>query len=163
MGECITMEFGWEDWQLNTLDDYILGYTIFETQQQLANYLDKNLNSVKIKLSRRKKEIEENKRELTNDEYLIILANRFSKDTNEVAEMLNLSSGFLLEELDGLDCLECKEYLQEGFHKRPILNEEYEIFVKLYSVKKLNKINIAHILNRSAAFIEELIKDYERI
>lgn len=159
----MSMDFGWESWQLQALDDYILGYRHFDTQQVLANFLDKTLNSVKIKLTRRKKEISEEKRTLTPEEYITILSNRFSKSTDEIAAMLSVSPGFLLDQLDELDCLECKEYLIENYASRSVTNDEYELFIKLHSVKNMLKEQIAHILNRSSKVIQEMINEYERI
>jgi DNA-binding MarR family transcriptional regulator len=156
------VDYIWEDWQLETLDNYILGFTNFNTQQHLANYLDKSLNAVKIRLTRRRKELEDQKRQLSKQEYIAFLANRFSMSSKEIAEKLNISHSYLLDELDELDCLECKESLMKGFEDRPISNDEFEIFVRL-NKKGKSKQYIAHFLNRRISFIEELIKDYERI
>jgi hypothetical protein len=156
------MDYVWESWQLDILDSYILGFTNFDNQQQLSDYLEKPINAVKVKLSRRRKELEEKKRQLNNTEYLTFLSNRFSLDSKEMADKLNVSHNYLLDELDELDCLECKESLMNGFEDRIITNDEFELFVKLLT-KKRSKQYIAHFLNRRVSFIEELIKEYERI
>lgn len=156
------MDYVWEDWQKDTIDNYILGFTQFNTQQDLAHYLGKNLNAVKIKLTRRRKELMEEKRTLTQPEYIIFLANRFSLSTEEMADKLNLSNAYLLDELDEIDCLECKDLLMKDFEDRPSTNDEYEIFVKMHK-KKRSPQYMSHILNRRITFIQELIKDYERI
>lgn len=159
----MSSHFGWEDWQLEILDDYILGYSNFETQKELAESLGKNLNSVKIRLSRRKREIDKNMRSLSKDEYLTILSNRFSRSTEDMAKILNLSTNFILDKMDELDCLECKEFLLEGFENRPITNDEYELFIKLHKIKKMSKIQVAHILNRNIKTIKEMALEYETI
>lgn len=159
----MSMDFGWEEWQLQLLDDYILGYAHFDTQQELSRKLGKNLNSVKIKLTRRKKEISEEKRILSMDEYVSVLANRFSKNTEELAIMMKLSPDFLLEQMDELDCLECKEFLMDGYQTREMTNDEYELFVKMYKIKGFSSIKISHILNRPINSIQEMIAEYERV
>lgn len=157
------MDFGWEKWQLQLLDDYISGYAHFTTQQELAKKLGKNINSVKIKLTRRKKEIVEQTRYLSDEEYVVVLANRFTRESKELAEMMKISPDFLLEQLDELDCLECKEFLMIGFQTREMTNDEYELFIKLHKIKGRSAIEIAHILNRPINSVQELIKEYERI
>lgn len=155
-------DFIWEDWQNKTIDSYLLGFTLFETQQDLSKYLGKNINSVKIKLTRRRKELEEEKRKLNSNEYITFLANRFSMSTKDIAAKLHVTEDYLLDELDELDCLECKEYLVNGFQDREMTNDEYELFLKMYKNKKTNQY-IAHFLNRKVTFIQELIKEYECI
>lgn len=161
-------EIGWDESQLALLDDFIFGYTNFETQKELAEYLGKSENAVKIRLSRRRKELERDDikievRKLTVEEYIFILSNRFFKDSRQISELLNLSHSYLLEQLDELDCFECKEYLLENYKTRPISNDEYEIFIKLYKIKQRDKIYIAHTLNRPIGFIEEMIREYEEV
>lgn len=151
---------GWEKWQLELLDEFILGYTDFETQQEFSDYIGKNINSVKIKISRRRKELKYEKRKLTIEEYLIILSNRFDKNTDEVAKLLNVSTNFLLEELDELDSLECKEYLEKDFRNRIATIDEINLLYKLYKKGK-NKFQLAHIFNREISFIENLINECE--
>lgn len=153
-------DFGWLDWQLNFLDDFILGYSTIATQQELADTIGKSLNAVKIKISRRKSDLSiKELRKLTPDEYVKIIANRFDKTTAEVAEMIGVTESYLLEEMDELDALECKEWLCEDFISRPLTFDEVKIFLRLYN-KERNKFAISHILNRPITFIEEMIKVY---
>jgi hypothetical protein len=150
----------WDGWQLNLLDDYILGYAPFDTQEELADEIGKTLNAVKIKLSRRRMQIEEEKRQLTIEEYKLILSNRFDKTTEEVASILNTSRAFLLNEMDELDSLECKEFFEENYKSRIASVDEMRIFIRLYK-KKRNSFQIAHILNRPIEKIQEMINNYE--
>jgi len=151
----------WELWQLDLLDDYILGYSTFSSQEEMAEEIGKSLNAVKIRLSRRKDEIEINKRKLTIEEYKLFLSNRFDKTTVEIASLINASPGYLLHELDEIDCLESCEYLLENFEIREFTEDELKIFLHLYRKRKRNKFQISHILNRPIYFIEELISKYE--
>lgn len=154
---------GWDDWQLDVLDDYILGYSEFETQEELANYIGKSLNALKVRLSRRRKEIEfERERELTREEYIMFLSNRFKYMTEELAILINIPYKFLLYKLDEIDNLECKEFLQENFENREFTNDEYEVFIKLLN-KGRNAFQISQILNRNIKLIERLIREYESI
>lgn len=150
----------WENWQTSLLDNYILGYAIFKNQDELAEAIGKSLNAVKVKLSRRRQEIEEEQRELTIEEYKLFLSNRFDKTTEEIASIINASSSFLLEELDAIDCLECFEYFDEGYIERIPSLDELNIFIRLYK-KGRNAFQIAHILNRPIERIQEMITTYE--
>jgi hypothetical protein len=150
----------WENWQVELLDDFILGYSPYETQEELSDYIGKSLNAVKIKLGRRKDEIQIIERQLNIEEYKIVLANRFDKNTEEVAEIINSSKSFLLHELDEIDCLECSEYLEEGYKERDITNDEYILVKRLYTIKRRNAFQISQIMNRPIGFIKELIKPY---
>lgn len=150
----------WEDWQLKILDDYILNYVFFENQEDLADKIGKPLNAVKIKLYRRRKELEEvEKRELSINEYKLFLSNRFDKTTEDIAKILNVSRNFLLNELDEIDCLECSEYLLENFKNRDIIYDEIIVLCNLIK-KGNNKFQIAHILNRPINIIQELMETY---
>lgn len=151
----------WNKNDLNLLDDFILGYTNIETQQELADILDKPLNAIKIRISRRKKEedfLEKKSKMLNMEEYKIVLSNRFDKTTKEIAEILNVTENFLFSELDEIDCLECSEYLEDDFHSRIMTLEEILLLIKFYKKGK-NIFQIAHILNRPIHFIEEKIKE----
>lgn len=150
----------WEDWQLNLLDDYILGYATFETQEELANEIGKSLNSIKVKLSRRRKQIEEESRQLTIEEYKIFLSNRFDKTIEEIAALLNTSRAFLLNEIDEIDCLECFDSFEEGYRDRTSSVDEMRVFIRLYK-KGRNSFQMAHILNRPIEKIQEMITNYE--
>jgi hypothetical protein len=150
----------WEEWQLNLLDDYILGYAAFNSQEELANEIGKSLNATKVKLSRRRNEVQESERELTFDEYKLFLSNRFDKTTKEIAELINSSELFLLNELDEIDSLESCEHFDEGYLERIPCLDEINIFIRLYR-KGLNSFQIAHILNRHINKIQEMIKNYE--
>lgn len=150
----------WEIWQLNLLDNYILGYTTFKNQEKLAEEIGKSLNAVKVKLSRRRQEIEEEQRELTIEEYKLFLSNRFDKTTEEIASLINASTHFLLEELDEIDSLESHEFFEEGYKERLLTLDELNIFIKLYK-KKRNAFQMAHILNRPIEKIQEMITTYE--
>lgn len=155
------MSDSWADWQLNLLDDYILGYGSFETQEELAIEIGKSLNAVKIKLSRRRQTIEEeSQRELSFDEYKLFLSNRFDKTTKQVAEIINSSTIFLLNELDEIDCLECSEFFDDGYKDRVPSLDELNVFVNLYK-KGRNAFQIAHILNRPIEKITEMIENYD--
>lgn len=162
-------EIGWDHWQIETLDDYIRGYSTFNSQQELADYVGKNLNTLKVKLTRRRQELkdmeneESAKRTFTLEEYITILSNRFTMTTSQLADKLGYSTVMLLDELDEYDNLECKEFLLDGFETRETCNDEYEIFVKLYSTKKMDEIQIAHILNRQIGFVREMIYEYEQV
>jgi hypothetical protein len=48
---------GWSVEQIDLLDSYLKGYTEIKNQEELSNLLGKTLNSVKIRISRRKVEI----------------------------------------------------------------------------------------------------------
>jgi hypothetical protein len=151
----------WADWQLNLLDDYILGYGSFETQEELANEIGKSLNAVKIKLSRRRQIIEEeSQRELSFEEYTLFLSNRFDKTTKEIAELINSSSIFLLNELDEIDSLECSEFFDSNYKDRVPSLDELKIFIRLYE-KGRNAFQIAQILNRPIERVQEMILDYD--
>lgn len=150
----------WEDWQLNLLDDYILGYATFETQEELAHDIGKSLNSIKVKLSRRRKQIEEESRQLTIEEYKIFLSNRFDKTIEEIASLLNTSRAFLLNEIDEIDCLECFDSFEEGYKDRIPSVDEMRVFIRLYK-KGRNSFQMAHILNRPIDKITEMIANYE--
>lgn len=153
------MSTGWSSWQEELLDDYILGYTMFETQEELAEKIGKSLNAVKIKLSRRKLQIEEESRELTFDEYKLFLSNRFDKTTREIAEIIGVTEKYLLEELDEIDSLEACEFLEENFRDRVATFDEINLFIRLYNEEK-NSFQIAHILNRPIERIKEMINNY---
>jgi hypothetical protein len=147
----------WEDWQLEVLDNYLKGIENFENQQELADYIGKELNAVKIKLSRKKKELEGDiRRKITKNEYIIILSNRFSKNTKEISEIIKLPESYIIDELDELDSLECMEFLLINFVNRDLTKDEYDIFKRLYK-RGYHKNRISHILNRNINFIEELI------
>lgn len=150
----------WDDWQEQLLDEYILGYTQFKTQSDLAEAIGKSLNAVKVKLSRRKNQISEETRELTFEEYKLFLSNRFDKTTEEIAKIIGVTEQYLLEELDEIDSLECSEFLEDNFVDRILTIDEISIFLHLYREKK-NSFQIAHILNRPLEMIEERIKLYE--
>ena len=151
----------WEMWQLNLLDEYILGYTSFNSQEELTDEIGKSLNAVKIKLSRRRQTIQqEEERELTFEEYKLVLSNRFDKKTEEVAKLINSSTLFLLNELDEIDSLECCEYFDEGYTDRITSIDEINVFIKLYR-KGRNAFQISHILNRPIQKITEMINTYE--
>jgi hypothetical protein len=150
----------WESWQVELLDDFILGYTSYETQEELSEEIGKSLNAVKIKLGRRKDEVSIIERQLEIEEYKIVLSNRFDKDTKEVSELIGASKNFLLHELDEIDCLECKEFMEEGFKERDITHDEYNLVRRLYTIKKRNTFQIAHIMNRPIDFIKEMVKPY---
>lgn len=152
---------GWKEDDLKLLDDYLLGYTEIETQDELAEKLNKPLNAVKIRISRRRKEkdfLNKKLRMLSIEEYKIVLSNRFDKTTREIAELLGITENFLLNELDEIDCLECFEYLEENFQFRIMSLDEIKIFIKLYKKGK-NKFQIAHILNRPINFVEQKIAE----
>lgn len=154
------MDDKWLDWQLEILDNYILNYEFFDSQKELAEAIGKPLNAVKIRLSRRRKQIKnEEKRMLDINEYKLILSNRFSKTTMEVAELLDVSEEYLLNELDEIDCLECKEYLLEDYKERIASIDEINVFIRLLEQGR-NIFQIAHILNRPINKIEEMVKDY---
>lgn len=150
----------WEDWQLNLLDDYILGYATFDTQEELATEIGKSLNAIKVKLSRRRQQIEEESRQLTIEEYKLFLSNRFDKSTEDIAALLNTSRAFLLNELDELDCLECFECLEEDYLERTPTIDEMKVFIRLYK-KGRNSFQIAHVLNRPIEKVKEMINNYE--
>lgn len=150
----------WADWQQNLLDDYILGYASFNSQEELASEIGKSLNAVKIKLSRRRQDIQESERELTFDEYKLFLSNRFDKTSEEVALIINSSTLFLLNEIDEIDSLECFEFFEEGYKDRVPSLDEINTFIRLYQ-KGRNAFQIAHILNRPIEKIQELILSYE--
>lgn len=153
----------WESWQKSILDDYILGYTPFNSQEELANEIGKPLNAVKIKLSRRRKQVEEEQeRELTFDEYKLFLSNRFDKTTEEIATLINSSTLFLLNELDEIDCLEACEHFEENYIERIVTLDEINVFIRLHK-KHFNSFQIAHILNRPIEKIAEMIATYEGI
>ena len=149
----------WESWQLNLLDEYILGYTSCNSQEELAKEIGKSLNAVKIKLSRRRQSIQEEERELTFDEYKLFLSNRFDKTTEEIASYINSSTLFLLNELDEIDSLEACEWFDEAYKDRVPSLDELNIFVRLYD-KGRNAFQIAHILNRPIEKIQEMILNY---
>lgn len=155
----------WNESEIDILDNYITGYTSLESLKELSEYLNKSESSVRLKISRRRREIGDilEKRKLSQSEYIYFLSNRFYKNIYQISDDLEIPSNFLLEELDSLDCLEAKESLMENYKKRPVSNDEYEIFLKLYVRKKKNKNYISHILNRPISKIEELIKEYESI
>jgi hypothetical protein len=150
----------WESWQLNLLDEYILGYSAFNSQWELAEELGKSLNAVKIKLSRRRQSIQEEERELTFDEYKMFLSNRFDKTTEQIASLINSSTFFLMNELDEIDSLECCEYFEEGYKDRVPSIDEINTFIRLYK-KGRNAFQIAHILNRPIEKVQEMIISYE--
>ena len=109
----------------------ILGYTSFNSQEELSDEIGKSLNAVKVKLSRRRQSVQENERELTFDEYKIFLANRFDKTTEEIAIILNSSTLFLLKELDEIDSLEACEFFEEEYTERIPSLDEINIFIRL--------------------------------
>lgn len=150
----------WEDWQTSLLDDYILGYTSFNSQEELALEIGKSLNAVKVKLSRRRQDVQENERELTFEEYKLFLSNRFDKTTKEIAGLINASYLFLLNELDEIDALEAYEHFEEGYKERISSIDEMNVFIRLYR-KGRNAFQIAHILNRPIERITEMIESYE--
>lgn len=152
----------WDDWQLSLLDDYILGYALFDSQEDLADKIGKSLNAIKVKLSRRRIQIEEERRELTLDEYRLILSNRFDKTTKDVAELIGASENFLLNELDEIDSLECFEFFEEEYKDRILSVDEMTVFIRLFK-KGRNEFQIAHILNRPIERIQEMIGVYEEI
>lgn len=156
------MSQGWEEWQNQLLDEYLLGYTAFETQEQLADEIGKSLNAVKIKLSRRRLQIEEESRELTFEEYKLFLSNRFDKTTKEIADIIGVTESYLLEELDEIDCLEAMEFMEKDYQNRIITLDEIMIFIRLYNEGK-NSFQIAQILNRSIERIQEMIEKHEGI
>lgn len=150
----------WADWQLNLLDDYILGYTSFNSQEDLSDEIGKSLNAVKVKLSRRRQGIQENERELTFEEYKLFLSNRFDKTTEDIAILLETSTLFLLKELDEIDSLECCEFFEEEYINRIPSLDEINVFIRLYK-KGRNAFQIAHILNRPITKIQEMVLSYE--
>ena len=151
----------WENWQENLLDEYILGYTSFNSQEELADEIGKSLNAVKVKLSRRRKSLQdEQERELTFEEYKLFLSNRFDKTTEQVASLINASTIFLQNELDEIDNLECCEFFEEEYKDRVPSLDEINIFIRLYK-KGRNAFQIAHILNRPIDKIQEMILSYE--
>lgn len=154
------MQDTWESWQLNILDNYILGYASFNSQEELADEIGKSLNAVKVKLSRRRSEIQEGQRELTFEEYKLFLSNRFDKTTKEIADLIESSELFLLNELDEIDCLESCEHFDEGYKERIPTLDEINIFIRLHN-KGRNAFQIAHILNRPIERIQEMITNYE--
>lgn len=154
-------QIGWTDYQLELLDDYIMGYSTFENQEALAEAIGKSLNAVKVKLSRRKLDVKQAEiREITPQEYILFLSNRFDKETTEIAKIIGIRTEHLLEELDELDCLECAESLEKGYEKRPLTADEVNTFLRLYNNKKRNAFQIAHILNRPIQYIREMIEVY---
>lgn len=159
LGGKILSEY-WADWQLSLLDDYILGYTTFNSQEDLADEIGKSLNAVKVKLSRRRQNIQDNERELTFDEYKLFLSNRFDKTTEEIANILNSTTLFLLKELDEIDSLECCEFFEEEYTNRIPSLDELNIFIRLYN-KGRNSFQISHILNRPITKVQEMIQTYE--
>jgi hypothetical protein len=151
----------WESWQTNLLDEYILGYTSFNSQEELAKDIGKSLNAVKVKLSRRRQVIqEEQERELTFEEYQLFLSNRFDKTTEEIASLINASTLFLQNELDEIDNLESCEHFEEDYKNRVASLDEIKIFIRLYN-KGRNAFQIAHILNRPIEKVQEMIISYE--
>lgn len=155
------MNNGWSEWQELLLENYCLGYTEHENLEELSNEIGKSLNAVKIKLSRYRERIEEyESRDFTFEEYKIFLANRFDKSTKEVASLIGVSEHYLLQEIEELDGLECQEFLEEDFQHRPITEDEYLIFSRLYE-KKRNPFQICQILNRDKNIILEMINKYE--
>lgn len=157
-------EIGWDIWQLEILDNYILGYEMFNSQEELADAIGKSFNSVKVKLSRRRSEIEIDKgcRELTFEEYKFFLSNRFDKTADYIAKHLKMSTDFLLNELDEIDCLETFESFEEDYKDRIMTLDEIKVLTNLLS-KGRNSFQIAHILNRPIDRIKEIIKEYEFI
>jgi len=150
----------WEGWQLSLLDNYILGYASFNSQEELADEIGKSLNAVKIKLSRRRSDIQENERELTFEEYKLFLSNRFDKTAEEIASIINSSTLFLLNEIDEIDSLETYENFEEGYQDRIASLDEINTFIKLYK-KGRNAFQISHILNRPIVKVQEMILNYE--
>lgn len=147
----------WENWQIELLDDFILGYSPCETQEDLSYEVGKSLNAVKIKLGRRKMEIDTTKRLLTIQEYKIILSNRFDKTSEEVAELISSSKNFLCYEMEELDNLECKEFMEKDYANRLFTPDEAKVIHRLYHIKKRNAFQIAQIMNRPIGFIKEMI------
>lgn len=152
----------WENWQISLLDDYILGYTSFNSQEDLADEIGKSLNAVKVKLSRRRQNIQDSERELTFDEYKLFLSNRFDKTTEQIAALINSSTLFLLNELDEIDSLESCELFDEGYKDRIPSLDEINTFIRLYE-KGRNAFQIAHILNRPITKIQEMVETYAEI
>jgi hypothetical protein len=95
-------------------------------------------------------------RKLTIEEYLIVLSNRFDKTTEKIAYIIGVTSSYLEEELDEIDCLECSENLMEDFHTREMTADEIKVFSKLIKKGK-GSFQIAHILNRPIDFVEGLM------
>lgn len=154
-------EIGWDKWQSELLDNYILGYEVFESQEELAEAIGKSFNAVKVKLSRRRNELEaEESRELTFEEYKFFLSNRFDKTSDYIANYLNMSKVFLLNELDEIDCLETFESFEEGYKDRIMSLDEIKVLTNLVS-KGRNAFQIAHVLNRPIDKIKEVITQYE--
>lgn len=148
-------EIGWSQGQLDLLDDYILGYVQYESQDDLAYDLDKSLNAVKIKMTRRKKELESiPKRQLELNEYQFALSNRFDKTSEEIASLMGLSHNFLKHELDEIDSLECCEEIMDV--NRIMTLDEIIIVDRLHK-KGFNDFHIAHIMNRPIAKIKEVL------
>lgn len=154
------IKVGWSNEQLSLLDDFLMGFTNIETQSELSEILGKPLNAVKIRISRRKKELggikKEEMRKLTIEEYLIVLSNRFDKTTEEIALIIGVTSLYLEEELDEIDCIECFEYLEEDFNRRELTIDEVITFRRLMK-KNRSAFQISHILNRPIEFIRGLM------
>jgi hypothetical protein len=151
---------GWSVEQLELLDNYLKGYTEIKNQDELSKLLGKSLNSVKIRISRRKVELggikDEEMRKLTIEEYLIFLSNRFDKTTEKIASIIGVTESYLEEELDEIDCLETVEHMLEDFQDREMTYDETKVFSKLIKKGK-GSFQIAHILNRPIDFIEGLM------
>lgn len=148
----------WEQWQLDLLDRYIMGYVHYESQEEFAEEIGKPLNAVKIKLTRRRNELGNiPQQQLSFNQYQIFLSNRFDKTTSEIAEILGVATEFLSEEIDDIDALEAKEDLEEGFADRIMSLEEILLLSKLHS-KGYKEFQIAHILNRPVEKIMEALE-----
>lgn len=152
---------GWSNEELCLLDKFLTGHTEIKTQSEFADLIGKSLNSVKIRISRRKKELggikKETMRKLTIEEYLVFLSNRFDKTTEAISLLIGVTPDYLEEELDEIDCLECVEYLEEGYKTRIMTVDEVKVFYRLIKKGKRD-FEISHIMNRPIEFIRGLMK-----